>query len=53
MKVSMVRESSMQASRQISAIEYHKFLKRIIDVQVLITNYVLTFSKCVFLRSLA
>ena len=30
MKVSVVRESSMQASLQISAIEYHKFLKRII-----------------------
>ena len=27
MKVSMVRESSMQASLQISDIEYHNFLK--------------------------
>ena len=45
MKVSMVQESSRHASLQISDIEYHNFFKRII---VLITNCVLTFSKCVF-----
>ena len=48
MKVSMVQESSMHALLQISDIEFHNFFKRIIEVQVLITNCVLTFSKCVF-----
>ena len=32
MKVSMVGESSMQASLQMSDIEYHNFLKRIIEL---------------------
>ena len=45
MKVSMVQESSRHASLQISDIEYHNFFKRNIG---LITNCVLTFSKCVF-----
>ena len=34
----------------LSDIEFHNSLKRIIEVQVLITNCVLTFSKCVFSR---
>ena len=48
MKVSMARESSTRALLQISDIEYHNFFKRTIEVYVLITNCVLTFSKCVF-----
>ena len=50
MKVSMVQESSMHASLQISDTEYHNFLKKNNrSILVLITNCVLTFSKCVFL----
>ena len=52
MKVSMVQESSMHVSLQMSDIEYNNFFKRIIEVKVLITNCVLilTFSKCVFYK---
>ena len=45
MKVSMVRESSMHA---LSDIEFHNFFNRIIEVYILITNCISTFSKCVF-----